>query len=65
MLLNVLWQIFIELQHYEIQSSLDMIIVWKVIILKINSKPWSSNAWVNSCPITTPIPPKLRALEKK
>lgn len=24
--------------------------------------PWSSNAWVSSCPITTPIPPKLRAL---
>lgn len=24
--------------------------------------PWSSKAWVSSCPITTPIPPKLRAL---
>lgn len=24
--------------------------------------PWSSNAWVSSCPITTPMPPKLRAL---
>lgn len=27
--------------------------------------PWSSNAWVSSWPITTPMPPKFRALEKQ
>jgi len=29
------------------------------------SSPWSSKAWVSSCPMTTPILPKLRALGGK
>lgn len=33
--------------------------------MKIFDQPWSSKAWVSSCPITTPIPPKLRALKTK
>ena len=28
-------------------------------------QPWSSKACVSSCPMTTPIPPKLRALDNK
>lgn len=36
--------------------------LWKY---KLRFLPWSSNAWVSSWPMTTPIPPKLRALHNK
>lgn len=42
--------------------------VWKdfrgdCLIKQTFYQPWSSKAWVSSCPITTPMPPKLRALK--